>query len=125
MLYSHVLLVGHGAPEGVVFGIGGKKEAKRFGQRIHPVGPFKIFVSLCCETGRSAFGKPFSKLPFCASLIAPYHSLPGATASQFIQTFLANHLIEGRSVKVAFRDAKKGTPGTLSYRFWKQGRMQK
>lgn len=73
--------------------------------------PRKTFISLCCKTGFKAFGGTYSEATICEYFIAPFHSVHGVVASQFCQSFLAYHLLDGETVGVAFRHAREATPG--------------
>lgn len=121
--YSHVVLIGHGDKQvgAIQFAVGGNKSADDFGNTLKPTSSKVTFLSLACQSGRQVFAKPFSNLPFCGAFIAPFHSVQGAVASQFCQSFFANHFVEGRSLAVAFKDARKATPGSTSFRFWCDG----
>ncbi len=120
--YSHVILIGHGSPTAIQFGYGGSRSPELFGSRVFKVNATKkTFISLCCETGKATFAKSFSKLSPCGHLIAPYHSVHGAVASQFFETFMCWHLLYGKSIKVAFKKAAETVPGTDIFRLWKDG----
>lgn len=124
-LTSHVVLVGHGASDGLIFGVDGKKSAAEVLAALTPsTGPAKLFLSLCCQTGLKDFAKPFSESPMCSELIAPFHSIHGAVASQFCQTFFCNHLLEGQTAGVAFNSAHDSVPSDDRFRFWRKGAMQ-
>ena len=82
-----------------------------------------MLVSLACLTGVASFAKCLSESPACEAVIAPFHSVQGAVASQFCQTLFAHNLLEGRSTKVAFRNARAAVPGTASFRLWVGGEM--
>ena len=120
---SHVIIVGHGSKNTIQFGndlITPDQLSTKFS--IENATP-KQFVSLCCKTGYADFGKTFSKFPICDSLIAPFQSIHGAIASQFCQTYFAYHLLQGETVKVACKHAIKSTPGAVSFRLWKDGKL--
>lgn len=88
-MYSHIIFVGHGAPEGIHFGYGGWRDPGMSERRVFSVPTNKkIFISLCCQTGKAAFSKAFSLFASCGHLIAPFHSAHGAIASQFVQTYM-------------------------------------
>lgn len=120
--YTHVVLVGHGSKDGITFGVGGERSARLFLKRLGPANADpKTFISLCCESGRAPFAREFSMLPFCRRYIAPYHSVHGAVAAQFLQSFLNLHLLQGCSPTVAFRKAIASMPSRESFRLWHQG----
>ncbi len=123
--YSHVIVVGHGSPDGIKFSVDGwvKSDALETTLKIHGA-PKKVFISLCCQTGYKAIGGKLSKMPICSHFIGPFHSVHGAVASQFVQTFLAFHLLEGESIGVAFKHARKYTPGSTSFRLWTNGNLK-
>lgn len=125
--YSHIVLIGHGAPNAIHFGFGGSQTADEFQKQVfkeeNPTK--KTFISLCCETGKNAFARKFSNIPICKSLIAPYHSIHGAVASQFFETFMCWHLIYGKSTKIAFKKSADTVPGSDIFRLWQAGEHQK
>ena len=120
--YTHIILVGHGDREAIYFGVGGARKPISFKRRLgNDNSAPKIFISLCCETGKPPFAQEFSQLPFCKVLIAPEHSIHGAVGSQFLQTFLSLHLLQGKSPKVAFNNANTLMPGSDSFAIWTGG----
>lgn len=121
--YTHIVFVGHGDKDAIYFGVGGARRPISFDRRLGGHGASrKTFISLCCETGKAPFAEGFSKLSFCETLIAPEHSIHGAVGSQFLQTFLSLHLLQGKSVKVAFNNANELMPGSENFSVWKNGR---
>jgi hypothetical protein len=82
------------------------------------------FLSLCCQTGRAPFAKPFSTHRICHEFIAPFQSVHGAIASQFGQSYFAYRVERGETATVAHRHARDATPGGASFRLWRGGRMQ-
>jgi hypothetical protein len=79
------------------------------------------FVLSCCELGRASFAKGFSKDSVVEHVIAPFHSVHGAVAAQFIQTYLVRNLISAETPQVAFKGAATSVPGNTSFRFWRRG----
>jgi hypothetical protein len=123
--YSHVILIGHGAADGIIFHIDRKVGAEALSDATTVRGaPRKTFISLCCKTGFKAFGGTYSKAAICEHFIAPFHSVHGVVASQFCQSFLAYHLLDGETVGVAFRHAREATPGGASFRLWESGNLK-
>jgi len=120
--YTHIILIGHGDKTAIYFGVGGARLPISFDRRLskHNASP-KVFVSLCCETGTAPFAKDFSALPFCRALIAPEKSIHGAVASQYLQTLLSLHLLQGKSVKIAFNNANTLVPGIDRFAMWADG----
>jgi hypothetical protein len=124
-IYRHVVLVGHGDQSGIRFGTEGVQSAAQIIQALTTDDvASNIFISLCCQTGFAAFGKEFSKAPLCEAITAPYHSIHGAVASQFCQTFLAFHLLDGRTTSVAFNQSSDVIPGGKSFRLWQNGKLK-
>lgn len=122
--YSHVVLIGHGSQNSVTLAVDGKVSPANLSAQMTLAGQTgKLFVSLCCETGRKEFAKVFSEWESCRAWIAPYHTVHGATASHFCQSFFAFHLLVGKSTGVAFNNAKKIVPDGTRFRFWKNGTM--
>lgn len=123
--YSHVVLVGHGSPDGIKFSVDEWVNADALDAALKNRGaPKKVFISLCCQTGYKSVGGNISKAAICSHFLAPFHSIHGAVASQFAQTFLAFHLLEGESVGVAFKHAREYTPGSASFRLWENGKLK-
>ncbi|MEW6766075.1 MAG: hypothetical protein AB1344_09865 [Pseudomonadota bacterium] len=123
--YSHVVFIGHGSPEGIKFSVDGWVNPDMLDSALKVRGaPKKVFISLCCQTGYKAVGGEISEMAICSHFIAPFHSVHGAVASQFAQTFLAFHLLEGETVGVAFKHARKYTPGSTSFRLWESGKLK-
>lgn len=120
--FSHVILIGHGSATAIKFFNDGWVRTNHLDDAIKVRGaPKKVFVSLCCETGKNAFAIDFSNMTICSHFIAPFHSVHGAVASQFAQTFLTYHLLEGESVGVAMRHATDSYPGKKTFRLWENG----
>lgn len=123
--YSHVIWIGHGSKTGIKFAVDDWKNAETLSQELKVHGaPQKTYISLCCKTGYKSFGSIMSKAPICRNFIGPFHSVDGAVASQFCQTFLTSHFLDGRSTGVAFRHARKSVPGSASFRLWKSGQLK-
>lgn len=123
--YSHVVLIGHGSNTSLRFGVEGWIHAENLVKHLRMRGaPRKVLISLCCRTGYKSFGSTMSRATIFTDFIGPFHAVQGAVASQFCQTFLASHFLEGRSVGVAFRDARGSVPGSTSFRLWRAGRLK-
>ena len=124
-LCSHVVLIGHGSAEGLAFAVDGLVTPATVGALFAAGGATpKQFVSLCCETGRHSFAAPFSQASHCQTFIAPFHSVHGAIASQFLQTYFGHHLLDGKSTKVAYNKAQADIPSGIKFRFWYEGALQ-
>lgn len=122
--FSHVVLVGHGRQDGIKFGLSGWVDPERLGQAFSPANAeSKGFISLCCETGYAGFGQLFSQTQCCDSIVAPFHGLHGAIASQFCQTILAFLLLQGETFRVAYRHARGAVPGGSIFRLWRSGSL--
>jgi len=122
--YSHVILIAHGNGSGVRFAVGGWQTAAQLEPvlDINGVGR-KSFLNLACQAGQAPLGKPFSALNICDSYIGAFQSVHGAIASQFLQSFLIHHLLQGESTKVAFRHARERVSGGASFRLWRAGSL--
>jgi hypothetical protein len=122
--YSHVILIGHGDRSSLMFAVDGDVPVPNLAAtfNVKKAKP-KLFISLACETGYQSFGGEFSKEPICKDLLGPFHSVHGAVASQFCQTFLTSHFLDGRTTKVAFNHARACVPGGISFRLWHNGNM--
>lgn len=123
-LYTHFVIVGHGSKNGIKFGLSDLKSASDIA-KIFDESDTNVssFVSLCCDTGYASFGKKLSQSQSCANVIAPFHSVHGAVASQFCQTFFSYHLLEGETQRVAFKHSRDTVPGSTSFRLWQRGEM--
>jgi hypothetical protein len=123
-VFSHVILVGHGRPDGVRFGdqwIG--PDALADGLSVLQAGFPRTIISLACATGRADFARPFSKHKVCEELIAPFGQAHGAIAATFSHAYLTHHLLEGRTPKVAFNRSCDAIPGGTVFRYWEDGRL--
>lgn len=125
--YSHVIVVGHGKNDGIFFVTKGEKNngfvgAKKFMSQFKVKGMSpKLFITLVCKSGRVSFAKEASCSSFCEGIICPYSDVHSAISSQFLQTFIALHFLQGKTLQVAFRMAKKMVVGATNFRFWKNG----
>lgn len=123
--YSHIILIAHGKEDGIRFGVDDWVDATKFGESLRLWGAAsKVFISLCCQTGYKEFGGTFSEQAICRSLIVPFQSVHSAVASQFCQSLLASHFIEGKTIGVAFKRARKSVTGSTSFRLWKSGKLK-
>jgi hypothetical protein len=120
--YSHIVLIGHGSKNDINFAYGGQRTPSDFQRRVFAnSSDKKTFISLCCETGKNNFAREFSKIPVCSYLLAPFHSIHGAVASQFFQTYMCWHLLHGKTTGIAFNKAAATVPGKDIFRLWKGG----
>jgi hypothetical protein len=120
--FSHVIVIGHGNGTGMKLAVDDWCTASQICDvlDVEGVSP-KFFINLACQAGYAAFGKEFSEMYACAAFLGAYHSVHGAIASQFVQSFLVFHLLQGETPKVAFRHARDRVPGSTSFRFWRNG----
>lgn len=120
--YTHIVLIGHGDFFAIYFGVDGDQMADDFHTAMLPAAADpKIFISLCCENGQAPFSQDFSRYPFCKSIIAPSESIHGAAASHYLQTLLSLHILQGESLKIAFRHSNTMMPGSDQFLMWKKG----
>ncbi len=125
---SHVVLIGHGSGTSISVLGDGAITGENLAARLHGLGPDtppKTFVSLACLTGRAGFAKRFSESPICRDLIAPFHSVHGAAASQFCQSLLADHLLAGVEIPYAYTRAVRAVVGGGRFRRWRRGAMHR
>lgn len=123
--YSHVIWIGHGSVDGIKFAVDGWVSPDTLSTELRVHGaPKKIYISLCCKTGYKSYGGVVSEAPICRYFLGPFHSVEGAVASQFCQTFLASHMLDGKTVGVAFRHARSSVPGGASFRLWNSGNLK-
>ena len=122
VMYSHVVWIGHGRKDGIKFAVDGWVDANKINisLRVHGA-PKKTFISLCCQHGYKSFGGKVSNSAICRHFIGPFHSVPGAVASQFCQTFLSSLFLAGKTAGVAFKQARYSVPGKASFRLWNSG----
>lgn len=122
--FSHVILIGHGNGSALKFATDGWQSAARLSPVIDIEGAQqKCVINLACKAGLGPLAKPFSEMEMCESYLGAFHSVQGAIASQFVQTFLIHHLLQGESIKVAFRHARSQVAGSTSFRLWRYGTM--
>lgn len=120
--FTHIVLVGHGADGNLLFSCGQREAGSQLGSSLSALHDQpRMFMSLCCNTGRADFAKVFSQSPCCGALVAPFGALHGAVASQFLQTFFGYHFLEGRTFRVAFKNARRNVPGGATFRIWQNG----
>lgn len=123
--HETVILIGHGSKTGVHFGVDGHVNVAKLVKVFEDgVGQAKKrFLSLCCQTGYARFARVFSDSKNCGELIAPFHSIHGAVASQFLQALFVCRLYKGEVGKVSFRHANKWLPSDIRFRRWIAGHI--
>jgi len=123
--YKYVVIIGHGSPQGIKFCVDDWVDSDKLSKVFEKVelNP-KHFISLCCQTGYKSFGERISESKYCEDFIGPFHSVHGAIASQFTQTYLANHILQGHTNKVSFNKATATVPGINSFRLWVDGKLK-
>lgn len=123
--YSHIILIGHGSHDGFKTSNDGWCSAETIAAILSAdEDNKKMILSLCCQSGHNSVAAIMSKINLCSQYIAPFRSVHGALASQFAQTFLAYHFVDGKSSGVAFRKATAATPGAANFRLWESGVMK-
>lgn len=122
--FSHVVLIGHGSPSGIIFGASHEDASKIAAVVAGNASHSKVVISLCCHTGRAEFGKVFSSSPGCKALIAPFNSIHGAIASQLCQTFFAAAFLAGKTTTIAFKHTGRSLPKRTILRLWVKGKQQ-
>ncbi|MEZ5989857.1 MAG: hypothetical protein R3F30_12175 [Planctomycetota bacterium] len=119
-LYNWILVIGHGSKQSLSFAVDGSVPPERFRQvmEAHPPKHPVSILSLACETGCADFAKHVAESAQIARFIAPFHSVHGAVASHFAQTFFTNHFLEGYTAWKSFRRSRSGTPDGTRFRYW-------
>jgi hypothetical protein len=121
-LTSHVVILGHGSPSAIRFGLN-DIDANTVLSSLTPGDQAKQILSVCCHTGSASFAESFSKKRrIVQSFIAPEHPVQGAIASQFCQTYFAEQFLRGLGSYDAWRSARKSTPGSNAFVFWSRGK---
>lgn len=123
--FTHFVIVGHGADGDLILSCGQRESgtdlaANFFSRCAQP----RKFISLCCNTGRAEFAKSFSQSACCEALVAPFGTLHGAVATQFLQTFFGYHFLEGRTFRTAFKNARIHVSGGATFRIWTDGEFE-
>ncbi|WP_233209457.1 hypothetical protein, partial [Mycobacterium sp. ENV421] len=123
---THCILVGHGEPAGIKFlDREGLVSGNELGTALtDAAGKWcspKTFLSLSCRTGLTEFARGLSATPICKEFIGPVRAVHGASASQYTQTLLAHHLLDGTEMLPAHRRANKSASQGTSFRFFRSG----
>lgn len=122
--FSHVLIVGHGSPDGIVFGVDGLVTASRLVEVLSESdGSSTVFISIACETGKGEMARMLSSINSCAGFVGPYDTVHGADASLFAQTFLSLHFLSGLTLKVAAKRSYEAL-SRCTFRLWQNGKLQ-
>ena len=122
---SHVVFIGHGNGTSVFFAIDEWVSGNDLSQALRVHGaPKKHFLSLCCKSGLAAFAKSFSSAAICEDLVAPYHSVHAAVASQFFSTYFLSQYLGGATSKIAFNKAEAAVVEGTKFRFWDNGHLK-
>jgi hypothetical protein len=123
--YSYLILIGHGSKNSLNFAVNQSVKANELIKIIESTScSAKHIISLCCNTGYKEFASTFSNSKMCLDFMAPFQSIHGAEASQFIQTFLVSHLLEGKSTSVAFKQANDMFASKKKFRLWVNGKLK-
>lgn len=119
---SHAIFVGHGDGKNVLFGVDSWVSGSDLAATLKVRGaPKKHFLSLCCESGKAGFAKPFSEAAICEDLVAPFHTVHAAIASQFYATYISSQYLGGTTSKVAYNTASGAVVDGTRFRFWDDG----
>lgn len=125
-LMSHIVLIGHGSANSMLFGEDTWVTASEFKEAIKvdgDIGEAKQIISLCCKTGGGNFGRPVSAGRMCEVFIGPSGTIHAASASQFYQSFMAYHLLHGYSTNRAYDYARVATPGVTEFNLWRKTKL--
>lgn len=123
---THCVLIGHGEPAGIKFidrdmPFSGEEIGAMLTEASGAKRSPKTFLSLSCRTGLTQFARGLSAAPVCKEFIGPVTSIHGASASQYMQTLLAHHLLDGMEILPSHRRANKSTCKGTSFRFFRSG----
>lgn len=122
--YSHIVFIAHGNGAAINFAADGWRTAAQLAPALDIAGTApKFIINLACQAGQAAIGRPFSQMAMCGAYLGAFHSVHGAIASQFVQSFLIYHLLQGETTKVAFRHARNQVAGSTSFRLWREGAL--
>ncbi len=122
--YKYVIIIGHGSQQGIKFAVNDWGDSATLAETLKLKRlKKKHFISLGCQTGYKSFAEEISKAKYCEDFIAPFHSVHGAIASQFSQTYLANHILQGYTAMTSFKRAVSTVPGVSSFRLWIKGKL--
>jgi hypothetical protein len=121
---THVVIVGHGDGDGLLFGTTGAVTAAGEIAAAVTDRP-REYLMLACRTGRAEFAKAFSLAAGCRTLVAPFNSVHAATAAQFATTYFGERFLGGRTEKAAFNKLSEiSSLGEARYRYWKAGQFE-
>ena len=125
-LTSHLILIGHGRADAILFGNNCWVSAVDFRSSLNvdgAIGEAKQVVSLCCKTGGGNFGKIISSSQICEIFLGPSGSIHASSASLFYQSYLAYHLLSGYSTSRAYDYARIATPGVAEFNLWRKTKL--
>lgn len=120
-IISHIVLIGHGNTNSLIFGENTVVSAKELNQTLQLSSEIEQdiqIISLCCHTGNGNFGKVVSDAPFCQAFIGPSDSIHAVNSSQFYQTFMTYQMLYGYTSKRAYQYARVFTPGATDFNMW-------
>lgn len=118
-----LVLVSHGRKDGLCFGNGHWKGGVDIGSILSNGGTEVSVLSAACSLGYRAFSQPLSDCACTREVITPLSRVPAAVASQFLQTYFAERLLEGRTERSSFLVARDEAPGATRFRRWRNGRL--
>lgn len=127
-LMSHIILIGHGSANSILFGENTWVSASEFKEALRidgTIGEAKQVISLCCKTGGGNFGKPVSAGRMCEIFIGPSGTVHASSASQFYQSFMAYNFLHGFSSSRAYDYARVATPGVTEFNLWRKTQIHK
>lgn len=123
--YSHVILMGHGAPEGILFldkpkPIAGSELSGYLGAD-QSCKSIQI-VSLCCHSGCEPLARALSSAPNVSEVLAPNAEFDIRWAVHFVTGFLLAMYITGMNVDDAVRAAAAAS-GHAPMCIWRSGSL--
>jgi hypothetical protein len=148
-LYSHIILIGHGSPEGLKFRSTSNVEPEdetsdeRL-RRLNLVSMQRVvdllgcdlgcrdvqIVSLCCYSGCDEFGSALSRAKNVTEVIAPSGTVDMRWAAHFVTNYFLRVFVNDKPVDEAVREAAVGCCGQpdensafVPMRLWRAGEL--
>jgi len=123
--YSHIILIGHGAPNGISFldraaPLAGAELSGFLGSDMHDT-PIQI-LSLCCHSGCESISRALSSAANVTEVLAPAKEFDIRWAVHFVISYFLNLYINGMSVEDAVAKSSDAAHTTMC--IWRNGKLQ-
>lgn|GEM_PF-2209199 len=123
--YSHLILIGHGSPDGVEFidrstVVGGSELAGMLGGDAATT-PLQI-ISLCCHSGCAKLSHALSRAENVTEVIAPNSAFDMRWAVHFVTGYLLQRFVSGLRVDDAVEKAVANS-GNTNMCLWRNGEL--